>query len=73
MDLNISNPRSLWKNKDVKEIVETYVQSTRNPNLKLGNIEDTGSFFEAEILTKDGSLADKIAVDKYMGWMRSIY
>jgi len=28
---------------------------------------------EAEILTKDDSHADKIAVDKTTGWMRSIY
>jgi len=66
-------PRKPLEEKDAKEIVETYVQSTRNPNLKLGNIEDKGSVFEAEILTKDGSLADKIAVDKHTGWMRSIY
>jgi len=66
-------PRQPMKEEDAKAIVETYVQSTRNPNMKLGNIEDKGSVFEAEILTKDGSLADKIAVDKYTGWMRSIY
>jgi hypothetical protein len=66
-------PRKPLEEKDAKAIVETYVQSTRNPNLKLGTIEDKGSVFEVEILTKDGSLADKIAVDKYTGWMRSIY
>jgi hypothetical protein len=32
-----------------------------------------GYLFEAEILTKEGSLADKLAVDKNTGWMRSIY
>jgi hypothetical protein len=66
-------PREPLEEKDVKEMLENYLKSTRNPNLKLGNIEDKGSYFEAEILTKDDSLADKIAVDKTTGWMRSIY
>ena len=59
--------------KDAKALVEEYLQSTRNPNLKLGKIEDKGTTFEAEILTKDGSLVDKVAIDKSTGWMRSVY
>jgi hypothetical protein len=66
-------PRKPLEEKDVKGMLENYLRSTRNPNLKLGSIEDKGSYFEAEIVTKDGSLADKIAVDKTTGWMRSIY
>jgi hypothetical protein len=66
-------PQDPLDKKEVQEILENYLKSTRNPNLKLGNIEDKGSYFEAEILTKDGSLADKIAVNKSTGWMRSIY
>ncbi len=58
---------------DVKTMVENYVQSTRNPNLKLGKITDKDHYFEAEILTKDNSLVDKILVDKQTGWMRSEY
>jgi hypothetical protein len=42
-------------------------------HLKLGKIEDKGNAFEAEILTKDDSLVDNILVDKYTGWMRSVY
>ncbi|MFZ0240096.1 MAG: periplasmic heavy metal sensor [Desulfobacterales bacterium] len=49
--------------------VENYLQSTRNPNLKLGKITDQGEAFEAEIVTKDGSLVDKLLVDKSTGWM----
>jgi len=59
--------------KDVKAMLENYVQSTRNPNLKLGKIADKDQYFEAEIVTKDNSLVDKILVDKQTGWMRSIY
>lgn len=66
-------PREPMKEKDAKAMLDNYLQSARNPNLKLGKIEDKGSYFEAEILTEEDSLADKIAVDKTTGWMRSIY
>ena len=56
-----------------KEMVENYLQSTRNPNLKLGKIEDTGNAYEANIVTKNGSLVNKILVDKDTGQMHSAY
>lgn len=56
-----------------KTLLEHYLQSTKNPNLKLGNISEKETFYEAEILTKDGSLVDKIQVNKYTGWFRSAY
>jgi len=59
--------------KSAKELVENYIQSMRNPNLTLGKIESKGDTFEAEITTKTGSLVDKIIIDKYTGWMRSVY
>lgn len=59
--------------KDVKAMLEIYVQSTRNPNLKLGKITEKDYYFEAEIVTKNDSLVDKILVDKQTGWMRSVY
>lgn len=58
---------------DAEKMMEGYIRSTRNPNLKLGKIEDKGNFFECEILTKDGSLVDKVAIDKERRSMRSIY
>lgn len=66
-------PQKAMDEKDARALVEDYLQFTRNPNLKLGKIEDKGYAFEAEILTKDGSLADRILVDKNTGWMRSVY
>ena len=66
-------PQRPLEEKDVKVILENYLRSRRNPNLKLGKITEKDKYFEAEILTKDNSLADKIIVDKYSGWMRSIY
>lgn len=66
-------PQKPMEEKDARAILENYLRSTRNPNLKLGKVTEKGNYFEAEILTKDNSLADKIIVDKYSGWMRSIY
>ncbi len=66
-------PRRPLEERDAKGILEDYLNSTRNPNLKLGEIKDVGNAFEAEILTKDNSLVDRILVDKNTGWMRSVY
>jgi len=60
--------------KDAKGIVENYLNSTRNPNLKLGKIKDEGSAFEVDIVTKNnGTLVDKVLVSKDTGWLRSVY
>lgn len=59
--------------KDVKAMMESYIQATRNPNLKLGKIMDKDAYFEAEILTKNNVLVDKIMVDKQTAWTRSVY
>jgi hypothetical protein len=56
-----------------KQEVESYLKSTRNPNLKIGEIEEKGNDYELNIETKDGSLVDKILVSKQTGWMRSAY
>ncbi len=66
-------PQKPMEEKDAKVSLENYLESMRNPNLKLGKVKDVGYAFEAEILTKDNSLVDKILVDKRTGWMRSVY
>jgi hypothetical protein len=66
-------PQKPLEEKDAKAILENYLRSTRNPNLKLGKITEQGNYFEGEITAKDGSLVDKILVDRYTGWIRSIY
>lgn len=58
---------------EVEIIVKNYLIFTRNPNLKLGNITEKEDYFEAEIITKEKSLVDKLLVDKYTGWFRSAY
>jgi len=67
-------PQRSINEKDAKGIVENYLNSTRNPNLKLGKIQDEGSAFEVQIVTKNnGSLVDRVLVDKNTGWLRSVY
>jgi hypothetical protein len=66
-------PQKPLEEKDAKAILENYLRGTRNPNLKLGKITEQGNYFEAEIVTKEGSLVDKILVDRYTGWIRSVY
>lgn len=59
--------------KEAKAMLNDYLKSTKNPNLKLGKIKDIGNAFEAELLTKDNSVVDKIHINKNTGWMRSVY
>jgi hypothetical protein len=67
-------PTQPLNEKEAEQILQNYIQSKRNPNLKLGTIEDKGSAFEAEIVTKkEGVLVDRVTVDKSTGWLRSVY
>jgi hypothetical protein len=59
--------------KGAEKVLEDYLSSRHNPNLKLGDIKDEGSAFEAELLTQNNSLVDKLIVDKNTGRMRSAY
>jgi hypothetical protein len=61
------------KKDEAKQQVEEMLDRSRNPNLKTGNIEEKERFFVVEIVTQDGSLADKMEVDKETGMMRSAY
>jgi hypothetical protein len=66
-------PQKPLDQNQAKQEVENYLSSMRNPNLKLGKIEEKGNGYQVNIVTKDGSLVDKILVDKNTGWMRSAY
>ena len=66
-------PQKPLNENQAKEMVENYLQATRNPNLKLGKIADRGYAFEVNIVTKEGSLVNKVLVDKNTGWMQSAY
>ena len=56
-----------------ERIFEDYLKSEHNPDLKLGKIKDEGSFFEADLVTRNNFLVDELIVDKDTGHLRSIY
>lgn len=58
---------------DARRVLDECLNTSDNPNLKLGKIKDEGSFFEADLLTKDNFLVDKLIVDKHSGRVRSAY
>jgi len=59
--------------KAAERIFENSLNREHNPNLKLGEIKDEGSVFEADVLTKNNSLVDKLIVNKSTGHVRSAY
>lgn len=56
-----------------RTLVQNRLTAIGNPNLKEGKSTDKGKYFEVEVVTKDGSLVDKLTVEKQSGWMRSAY
>jgi len=54
-----------------KQLAEDYVAG--NPNLKIGDVSEKDEVFEARIETKDGSLVEKLLIDKQTGWMKRAY
>ena len=44
-----------------------------DPNLEIGEINDVGSFYEAEILSADKEVVERLAVDKDSGQLRVIF
>ena len=58
---------------EATQLLKRYVKDTDNPNLKLGDVSEEKDRFVGKITTKDGSLVEKIIVNKRTGWMRSAY
>jgi hypothetical protein len=44
-----------------------------NPDLEIGEIKDGGGFYEAEILSEEKEVVERLAVDKKSGQLRVIY
>jgi hypothetical protein len=59
---------------DAVSIVEGHLKKINNPNLKVGEVERTADEdYLVEIVTRDGSLVDKLEVNRLSGWIHSIY
>jgi hypothetical protein len=57
--------------KETEAILKDYIG--RNPNLKVGEIKDKGTYFEGEIVTKDNSLVTRLSIDKNTGWVQPLF
>jgi hypothetical protein len=56
---------------DVKHMMEHRLAWHGNPNVKVGSVEEKDNdTIVAEIVTQDGSLVEKLEVDRHTGWMR---
>ncbi|MCF8024386.1 MAG: hypothetical protein K9K82_02735 [Desulfobacteraceae bacterium] len=56
---------------DAGRLMQRYVAP--NPNLKVGEITEKDDEYIGEVVTKDGSLVEKLVVDKETGLMKSTY
>jgi hypothetical protein len=56
---------------EVKTLMNNYVAA--NPNLKIGEVTEKDDVYVGKIVTKDGSLVEKLVVDKSTGWMKRQY
>ena len=60
-------------NDEVKHMMEHRVDWAGNPNLKVGKVtEKDADTIVSEIVTKDGSLVQKIEVDRHTGRMKAV-
>ena len=56
---------------EARDLAENYVAG--NPNLKIGKLTEKEGTYMATIVTKDGSLVEKVMIDKETGWMKRAY
>ncbi|MBI1960374.1 MAG: hypothetical protein HYS36_14250 [Candidatus Rokubacteria bacterium] len=55
------------------QILQNSVARIGNPNLKLGEVTETDAAFEGKVVTKDGSLVQKLVVEKATGRVHLAY
>ena len=52
------------------EVVRGFLKSTRDLNLQVGELSDAGDAYLVDILTRSGSVFDRVLVDKQSGHLR---
>ena len=58
---------------DVQTMLERYLQWQGNPHLKEGDVKEKDKdTITAEIVTADGSLVQRMEVDRHTGWMKQV-
>jgi hypothetical protein len=72
-DSSYSSDRSdVLSESDAFDVVRDFLKSTRDLNLKIGALTDAGDAYMVEILTRSGSVFDRVLVDKQNGYMRPV-
>ena len=64
--------RAVTTSDEAKQVIERYYKA-RQKAVIVSRVEERRWFFLAEILDKDGKVADEIIIDKRTGRIRSIY
>jgi hypothetical protein len=72
-DRDVREKQDPLEKKEARKIVGNMLDRSRNPNLKVGEIEEKKFHFVVDVVTQGGSLVDKLQVDKQTGRMRSVY
>jgi hypothetical protein len=54
-----------------KALMEDHLKSGNNPDLVLGEVSETQDYFNAQVTTKDGTVVDKLQVNKTTGFISS--
>lgn len=58
---------------DVKSMLERWINWQGNPRLKVGDVkEQNDDVIVADIVTQDGSLVDRLKVDRHTGYMQRV-
>ncbi len=58
---------------DVKSMLERWVNWQGNPRIKVGDVkEENDDVIVADIVTQDGSLVDRVKVDRHTGYMQRV-
>ena len=52
-------------------VMGNYLKSTKDPNLVLGQVSEEQTYFEGDVATKEGTVVDKLRVDKQTGGIQS--
>lgn len=65
-------PKIVRTSEEARRLIESYY-ADYSPHPRCGKIEERDWYFEANIFNGDGSLMDRVIVDKRTGRIRSIY
>lgn len=56
-----------------RQLLESYLFSTGNPNLRVGSVQDVGPEIEGEIVTHSQEVVERIRVDTRTGALRAVW